>query len=335
MSSCTHTRTHMYAHTCTHIQMHTAWISRPQAHALGHPLLPGFTYAWRGLVPGLGKAAGKESGGLWASHSLLLRCSSLSLGTSSSVRVVEMLSLQLTLSIQSPTQNVGCPSWRKWRLPVCLWCSKPCPRPLTNCVTPGGVPQDAHGHPESGAEREFQFMWMGPSRPACPSPPKFLTGTPKPLWGLTEDNPVIRSRVGTREGKACLRPRSQWRGARTRASCGDRSQEHMSIPSWNWGWLGASLKVWGNPAWTPVLFAGSISKPKGTLEGRGLLGVGGPDQACSSERQVTWCAWILALAFTLHTCSRTGAPLSVAGGTGARVCVWLRVRVRLETYVWV
>ena len=97
----THTYTHMYEHTCT--QMHTAWISRPQARALGHPLLPGFTYAWRSLVPGLGKAAGKESGGLWASHSLLLHCSSLSLGTSSSVRVVEMLSLQLTLSIQSPT----------------------------------------------------------------------------------------------------------------------------------------------------------------------------------------------------------------------------------------
>lgn len=38
---------------------------------------------------------------------LPLCCSSLSLGISSSVRVVEILSLQLTLSIQSPTQNVG------------------------------------------------------------------------------------------------------------------------------------------------------------------------------------------------------------------------------------
>lgn len=171
----------MYAHTCTHIQMHTAWISRPQARALGHPLLPGFTYAWRGLVPGLG-------GGGWEGVRGTL---SLSL-PSPPLQLAVLRHLQLcqgcgnafsTIDPVHTIPNTKCwlPIMKEVKTSVCLWCSKPCPRPLTNCVTPGGVPQDAHGHPESGAEREFQFMWMGPSRPACPSPPKFLTGTPKPL----------------------------------------------------------------------------------------------------------------------------------------------------------
>lgn len=80
-----------------------------------------------------------------------------------------------------PNTKCWFPVMKEVKTLVCLWCSRPCARLLTNCVTPGKVPQDAHGHPESEAEREFQFMWVGPSRPACPSLPKFLTGTPKPL----------------------------------------------------------------------------------------------------------------------------------------------------------
>lgn len=97
---------------------------------------------------------------------------SLSLGTSSSVRVVEMLSLQLTLSIQSPTQNEGSKDFRS----ACGVAG-----PVPDSLLTVSLLERFLRMPESEAEREFRFMWVGPSRPACPSLSKFLTGTPKLL----------------------------------------------------------------------------------------------------------------------------------------------------------